>query len=421
MIENMAEDIQTNIVNEFFQGGWRIAPFIKTSDGYIGVKAWPKRAATNVKELQVLLDEQAAKSSKVPILGIVPSRGKYVIDIDTKKNSSALQLWKDKVVEAYGDAKLAMPDLVVKTKSGGYHLYFSDGSDRQLHSPTSVFGKDSGIDIRGYTGMVVAPTSIGTEEDWQLGDYVIVKGRPGIRSPCSDSARSSENRSMRSTASSRPSYTRLTRPFATIVSQKSSGIGSFPIHSSSPRPIATTLSTGARASAAWPAYHRTRALLFMQHLSARCETSDEEPLEHWIKLGADKYDVSTPPRRRCSSRPWPLLRRTRQCRGGPTARRVQSRTTTFRHGSTMLRIELTIEVRRREHAATCYKAYPSIRVRTVKYQSRRSSPATTLGTWRTTRRCIPRATCRSTILRRIGTSIRIHDPFATFEPDLDVL
>src|ERR1044072_2533309 len=161
----MAEDIQTGLVNEFFSGGWRIAPFIKTPDGYIGVKAWPKRAASNINELQVLLDEQKAKSSKVPILGIVPSRGNKVEDIDINKNTSALQLWRDKVVETYGDVKYAIPDLVVKTKSGGYHLYYSDGSDRQLHSPTSVFGKDSGIDIRGYTGMVVAPTSIGTEEE----------------------------------------------------------------------------------------------------------------------------------------------------------------------------------------------------------------------------------------------------------------
>ena len=174
----MAEDLITGLITDFFHGGWRVAPFIKSQEGYIGVKAWPKRAATNAADLQVLIEEQAEKSSKTPIMGIAPSRGRYVVDIDTKKNQSALQLWKDKVIEAYGDASLALPNLIVKTKSGGYHLYYSDGSDRQLHSPTSVFSKDTGIDIRGYTGMVIAPTSFGTEMYWQLGEYTIIKGRP---------------------------------------------------------------------------------------------------------------------------------------------------------------------------------------------------------------------------------------------------
>lgn len=335
----MAEDIQTNIVNEFFQGGWRIAPFIKTTDGYIGVKAWPKRAATNVGELQVLLDEQGAKSSKTPILGIVPSRGKYVVDIDTKKNSSALQLWKDKVIETYTDSKLAMPDLVVKTKSGGYHLYYSDGSDRQLHSPTSVFGKDSGIDIRGYTGMVVAPTSIGTEEDWQLGEYIIVRGRPtdplkvlGLGKIIGES------------------YDEVDGFIKTLLYQvnealRNDGVPELKRYRLIPDSLIipssnrdNTLYRCARLCRL-AGLSQDAALVFMQHISARCETSDEEPLEHWVKLGLDKvrrvYASESEMQLQAISSFYDELDNS----GAVLLRGVAKSYYYFRHGSTLLRIE----------------------------------------------------------------------------------
>jgi len=284
----MAEDLQTGIVNEFFAGGWRIAPFIKTQDGYIGVKAWPKRAATNMAELSVLLEEQAKKSSKVPILGVVPSRGKYVVDIDTKKNQSALQLWKDKVNEAYGDLNLGVPNLVVKTKSGGYHLYYSDGSDRQLHSPTSVFSKDSGIDIRGYTGMVVAPTSMGTSEDWQLGDYTIIKGRP--TDPLTVLGLSKILGEF---------YDETDTFIKTLLTQVNEALRNDSVNELYRYqliPDSLVIPSSNRDNTLYRCARMCRlaglsqdaAILFMQHIGARCEATPEEPIEHWIQLSADK-------------------------------------------------------------------------------------------------------------------------------------
>ena len=284
----MSEDIQTNIVTEFFNGGWRVAPFIKTTEGYIGVKAWPKRAASNYAELQVLIEEQAAKSSKVPILGIIPSRGKYVVDIDTKKNLSALQLWKDKVVETYGNIALATPNLIVKTKSGGFHLYYSDGSDRQLHSPTSIFSKDSGIDIRGYTGMVVGPTAIGTTEDWQLGDYTIIKGRPsdpltvlGLSKIIGEFYDETDtfikqvlmqvNEALRNDNVNELNRYRLIPDSLIIPSSNRDN----------------TLYRCARLCRL-AGLSQDAAIQFMQHVAMRCETSPEEPAEHWVKIAIDK-------------------------------------------------------------------------------------------------------------------------------------
>ena len=284
----MAEDILTNIITEFFSGGWRVAPFIKTQDGYIGVKTWPKRAATNAADLQLLVDEQAQKSSKTPILGIVPSKGQYVVDIDTKKNISALQLWKDKVAEAYGDISLAVPNLVVKTKSGGFHLYYSDGSDRQLHSPTSIFSKDSGIDIRGYTGMVIAPTSIGTMEDWQLGEYTIIHGRPtdkltvlGLSKILGDSYDEADT------------FIKLT------LSQVNDALRNDSVNELNRHrllPDSMVIPSSSRDNTLYRCARLCRlaglsqdaALIFMSHIGARCEASPEEPTSHWQALAADK-------------------------------------------------------------------------------------------------------------------------------------
>lgn len=174
----MTEDLHTDIINRYFEGGWRIAPFCKSKSGYIGLERWTSRPAKNTLELQNLLEEARTKFRGNIIFGVVSPPGRYIVDIDVKKNLSALQLWQEKVRDAYGSAVPELPSLVVKTKSGGYHLYYSTGDNNSVRSPTGVFGKDSGIDIRGATGMVVMPSGIGTEEDWSPGDYIVIRGTP---------------------------------------------------------------------------------------------------------------------------------------------------------------------------------------------------------------------------------------------------
>lgn len=286
--DNMSEDLLTNIIVEFFSAGWRVAPFIKTQEGYIGVKAWPKRAASNAADLQLLIQEQAEKSSKVPVLGIVPSKGQYVVDIDTKKNTAALQLWRDKVAEAYGDISLAIPNLIVKTKSGGFHLYYSDGSDRQLHSPTSIFSKDSGIDIRGYTGMVIAPTSIGSIEDWQLGEYTIIKGRPSDKLTVLNLSKILGE-----------SYDEADTFIKLTLSQINDALRNDNVNELNKHrllPDSLVIPSSSRDNTLYRCARLCRlaglsqdaALTFMAHIAARCEVTPEEPLEHWLAIAADK-------------------------------------------------------------------------------------------------------------------------------------
>ena len=284
----MSDDNVTPIVTAFFTGGWRIAPFIKTNDGYIGVKAWPKRAAHNALDLQLLVEELQAKSSKDPIFGVSAPAGRYIVDIDTKKNASALQLWKDKVFAVTGDHSLAMPSLVIKSKSGGYHLYYADGSDKLLHSPISVFSKDSGIDIRGYTGMVIAPTSVGAEQDWQTGEYMIIRGRPTDPptilplSKIIGDTFDEVDTFVRSTLAIVNEV--LRNPNVTDHLRHVLLPDSFVIPSSNRD---NTLYRCARLCRL-AGIHQDSAITFMGHVALRCETSAEEPTDHWIKLAASK-------------------------------------------------------------------------------------------------------------------------------------
>jgi hypothetical protein len=284
----MAEDLFTGIINEFFQGGWRVAPFIKTTSGYIGVSGWPKRAATDNAQLQLLIQELGEKSTKTPLFGIVPNKGQYVVDIDTKKNPNALQVWKDKVVEAYGDVSLAFPSMVVKTKSGGLHLYYSDGSDKMLHSPTSVFSSESGVDIRGYTGMVVAPTSIGQLLEWEPGEYCIIRGRPtdsltvlGL-SKILGSAYDEGDQVLRQTLAQ--VNTALRNDTINELQRHRLLPDSLVIQSSSRD---NTLYRCARLCRL-AGLSQDAAMQFMYHVAMRCEATPEEPSQHWVELAYDK-------------------------------------------------------------------------------------------------------------------------------------
>lgn len=335
----MTEDVVVGIINRFFEGGWRIAPFIKTADGYIGVKGWPKRAATNLSELQTLVDERQGKSSRKLLYGVVPPRGRYVVDIDIKKNTSALTLWRDKVIETYTDASLASPNLIVKTKSGGYHLYYFDGSDRQLHSPTSVFGKDSGIDIRGYTGMVVMPSSIGTEADWSPGEYVVVRGDPsqactvlslgpiiGVDGDETDSF-------------VRDILFQLNEVLRNDTVQEAKRHRLIPDNLILPEGNRDNIFYRAARLCRLAGIAQESAIVFMQYLATRCEVSAEEPLEHWQKLAAEKvrrvYADADELKLTSISQLYEELNNA----GTVLLRGVSKSYYYFRHGSPILRIE----------------------------------------------------------------------------------
>jgi hypothetical protein len=76
------------------------------------------------------------------------------------------------------------PEFVVKSKSGGYHLYYARPESLvsmaiKTAASISVGGQNfPGLDVRGDGGMVIGPLSECAEADWQPGQYSIIKGSP---------------------------------------------------------------------------------------------------------------------------------------------------------------------------------------------------------------------------------------------------
>ena len=110
-----------SIINLYFEGGWRISPFFKGDDGsYRGVKKWPQRAAKNHEELAALCQEVRGKF----FFGVVPAEGQYVVDIDMKGGKDGMLSWNTHLKEVYPDGNAPEPMCIVKSRSGGYHLYY---------------------------------------------------------------------------------------------------------------------------------------------------------------------------------------------------------------------------------------------------------------------------------------------------------
>lgn len=87
-------------------------------------------------------------------LGIVPEDlGCYVVDIDTKHHDG-LAAWLALCAE---HAWAATCSCVVKTPSGGWHLYYRGSQANSVGTRTR--GLAPGIDIRGREGYVLVPPS----------------------------------------------------------------------------------------------------------------------------------------------------------------------------------------------------------------------------------------------------------------------
>jgi hypothetical protein len=103
-------------------------------------KGWPEHATTDPDKITAWwqgTDQNIA----------VCTTGMLVVDIDRKNGKNGLAAW----MELHG----GFDTLTVRTRSGGYHLYYS-GADVALSA--GVLG--NGLDIRSHNGYVVAPGSV---------------------------------------------------------------------------------------------------------------------------------------------------------------------------------------------------------------------------------------------------------------------
>ncbi len=104
----------------------------------------------------------------------------FLFDLDVKNDKNGVNDFN----QLKAKLKIPTPNLVVKTKSGGYHLYFKRSDKCKNLEVKTLAGfmihgtKYEGIDVRGNGGMVLGPTDITSEDTWVPGHYQIIKGTP---------------------------------------------------------------------------------------------------------------------------------------------------------------------------------------------------------------------------------------------------
>lgn len=163
-------DVSSKLLETFFEHGFRVHPnYIGSDEKLHALAKWPERAASNSAELIELINEASSRGA-VTRLGIVPSEGWMIVDIDVRDGKNGIQSFA-KLCSVHGiDAD---PVFTVKSKSGGVHLYYKSISPH-VKTVANV-AKYDGVDIRGQGGFVYGPSRAGDIDTWVEGEYLLVQ------------------------------------------------------------------------------------------------------------------------------------------------------------------------------------------------------------------------------------------------------
>ena len=124
--------------------GLRVFPLAPNSKGKQVLHSWIEEATTNPDTIEYWWDINPQYN-----IGIVTGEKLFVIDVDIKNQHNGIESLKQ-----YG--KELPTTKMVKSPSGGFHLYYYDDS-QEVKTRTGLY---DGIDIRGKGGYIVAPPSM---------------------------------------------------------------------------------------------------------------------------------------------------------------------------------------------------------------------------------------------------------------------
>jgi Bifunctional DNA primase/polymerase, N-terminal/Family of unknown function (DUF5906) len=177
----------------FAKEGYFVFPLYSSSKGPQKPFGWARnKVGTDVDQLKVIpatddisfieeWPERIAKAYNAKLVGYgVMGLRCVIFDLDVKDGKDGAAEFR-KLQTKHG---IPRPEFVVKSKSGGYHLYYARPAAIasmavKTTAGVSVAGtKYPGVDIRGDGGMVIGPLSECSEEEWVPGNYSIIKGSP---------------------------------------------------------------------------------------------------------------------------------------------------------------------------------------------------------------------------------------------------
>ena len=178
------------LAKRFAKAGFYVFPIYQTDQGPKKPYGWARNevsdeidkskvfpATTDVNEIDTWVDKvRKAYRSEICNYGVL-GKGVIIIDIDIKNGHEGPESYE----KLKAQFNIPAANLVVKSRSGGIHLYFAKSEKYKSSLIKTVSGltiaktKYDGIDIRGDGGMVIGPNSVG---NWSLGEYTVIRGEP---------------------------------------------------------------------------------------------------------------------------------------------------------------------------------------------------------------------------------------------------
>lgn len=189
------EQVAIQFAKRFAEKGFYVFPMYSSAKGPQKPFGWARnevkeevdrnkivRATTDVNEIDAWPEKirSAYNGAKVVSYGVL-GIGCIIFDLDNKDGKNGSAEFKKLMTKH----KIPSPHLVVKSKSGGFHLYYArpekfKNTRVKTMASVSIGGvKYDGVDVRGDGGMVVGPMVECNEDSWTSGTYALVKGQPG--------------------------------------------------------------------------------------------------------------------------------------------------------------------------------------------------------------------------------------------------
>lgn len=187
----MIELTVIQFAKKFAENGFYVFPMYDSPKGPQKPYGWARNeVANNIAENKIIpatnqvseIDTwiQRLKSgykSKLVAYGVL-GLDCIIFDLDNKDGKNGLSEFK-KLMTKF---KIPVPELIVKSKSAGFHLYykkpekFKNAKVKTMANIIIDGVKYEGVDVRGDGGMVIGPLNICKESEWQRGLYSIIKG-----------------------------------------------------------------------------------------------------------------------------------------------------------------------------------------------------------------------------------------------------
>lgn len=180
---------------KFAEQGFYVFPLYSSLNGPMKPYGWARNVTSGDASKVIAATNDPAKvdtwpaqvsekynGAKIVSYGVL-GKDLIIFDLDAKDGKRGPEQFR-LLMEKF---KIPAPALVIKSKTGGFHLYYAKPDKfkktriKSIANISIAGSKYEGVDVRGDGGFVVGPTTEGGEESWESGRYQLIKGTVGIK------------------------------------------------------------------------------------------------------------------------------------------------------------------------------------------------------------------------------------------------